>query len=119
MTFIQTQKELTMKRFIFLSVLLMSMVIYGSAFAAEPEAGKKFTFVGKLWKDGMVYVIMDDKYEPTFPTDSIKDATSEFRQCIDDGKYAGIVEITANVEFIARVGSPVLELDKSAFCKRR
>ncbi len=107
-----------MKRLLFLSVLLMSVVICGTAFAAGPKEGKNFTFVGKLQEDGMVYIIQDPKNEATFEISSIKDATPEFRQCIDNGKYKNTVEITAKVFSINNFGS-VIQIDKSSTCKRR
>ena len=125
-----------MKCFIFPTVFLMSILICGNSFAAEPIQGQMYTAVGKIDKTtdtNPAYAVLESPKSPSKLARTVaefgiletnKNATPEFRKCIDNANYKGIVEITAKVKHIeADEGSehviPILTIDKSSTCKRR
>ena len=118
-----------MKRLFFFTVLLMSILIYGTTFAGEPIKGKLFSFTGKITfdKDDTNAYFIEDKSIKTIGVISgheLGDATQEFLRCLGDGKYKGVVEITAMVDFIFQDerrlsgNGAALKIDKSSICNR-
>jgi hypothetical protein len=109
-----------MKRILVVFCVLIILAIGSVAYAISyPEDGKVFTYVGKLDYDkkGGFYIIQDkDGNESLFLPSDLKNATPEFRQCIDNGKYKGIVELTSIITEY-RTGT-TLEINKTATCKR-
>jgi hypothetical protein len=95
-----------MKRLLFLSVLLVSMVICGVALGAEPEVGKSFTFQGQLDEYDGVHTIKDSRFQKHIgiaPVTDVKFAPMSVFKCISDNapdSYKGNIEITAEVNEI-------------------
>lgn len=92
------------------------------SFADEP----KTTIQGKLqYDDGFGVYFIDDKKEGTtyFFQNPLKDATKEFKKCVDDMKYKGNVAITAVVGIdpdgpACRV-CQYFYIEKNSLCKRK
>ena len=107
-------------------VLLVSTI----AFAAQLEKGKSFTFTGKvkLDDDTSAYFVFDErnKVQGVFnEVDVNNNATSEFKKCLGDGKYKGVFEVTAIVDFKFKderrgvSNGASLKIDKSSTCTRK
>ena len=73
--------------------------------------------IAKMDKQYIVFTEQDDEYPYSLPIADLKNATQEFRQCIDDGKYKGLVEITAEI-WMARYGD-TLNIDTASTCIRK
>jgi hypothetical protein len=122
-----------MKQFLFLSIILTSLLISGAAFGDEFEEGNMFTFSGDGYRfksgvgteddSGDMYGIYGKtemgEVVASFSLASIKNAAPEFQQCVEDGKYKGAIEITAKIYSISRIGNFEFEIDNSAICKQR
>ena len=98
-----------MKQFIFLTALTLCCLVCGTAYCAIHE--------------GDLYIINDKLYIKNPYEDAsehgnycklsdLKNATPEFRRCIDDGKYKGIVQI------ITSVNNWDFKIDNKTTCKR-
>ena len=97
-------------------LFLLSATAAIAAVTALPPA--KGTVVGKMKRDKMIVTIQPkDDVPHSFLLDDLKDTTPEFRKCVDDGKYKGVVEITSMVQDY--VHSAGIELNKDATCKRK
>jgi len=122
-----------MKRLLFLLMLLISILIYGKSFGSKPEVGKEFSLtgegyrfmagVGKEDQSGNMFGIEGTISEGgllvgTFRIADLENATPEFRECIGDGNYGGVVEITAKVGSVSRASFFDFKIDKSSTCKR-
>ena len=116
-----------MKRLIFLTVLMMSILICGTALAAEPKVGDKFTFVGKATEEVAhgengeripVYILVEEPSEKYIILDNIYNSTKNFASCFEESQYGGkLIEITAQV--VSLDPSIELKIDKSSICKPR
>ena len=69
---------------------------------------------------GQLYYIDDTEgWQPTFFAKELKNVSPEFRQCLDDLNYQGVVEITAKVDKDNQAGVVSLVLDTASACKHR
>jgi hypothetical protein len=122
-----------MKRILFLTVMLMSILICGTALAAELKVGQNITFVGTIEEriahgEGServrLYLLEDVPENNTrgintvFGADVYANATDAFMDCFLRAEYGKIYEINAKIRKIE--GSSVtLAFDKSSTCKQR
>lgn len=90
-----------MKRLLFLSMLLMSVAICGTAFAAEPEVGQQFVFQGEIGKQDGVDIIKDERFSQHIsfaPAKNAKFAPMDVLYCVQNArKSKGSVKVTAEV----------------------
>lgn len=118
-----------MKRPLFLSVLLMSVLFWGTGFANELEVGKRFTVVGKAYtlrpvqEDGersITYYMLENAEGRCIELIGIENATEEFSRCYDDSLSDDkFIEITATVISIdSDHGNFEIEIDASSICER-
>ena len=91
------------------------------------EVGKTSTFFGpgKRCRNLEMYCIDKNKdfpadYTASFNLSDLKNASPEFKKCVDNGNYKGLIEITAIPDFCspAEEGCTV-KVDKSSTCQRR
>jgi hypothetical protein len=90
-----------MKRLLFLILILMSILIYRTAFAAEPEVGKKFVFQGRIGKQDKVDIIEDERFKRYISFVHAKNARfapMEVLYCVQRAQRTkGHVKVTAEV----------------------
>ena len=82
--------------------------------------GDPITITGKITEKNEygITISVDDDVPHYVDIDNLKDTTADFRQCIENGKYKGIIEITA-ITGSMRADSTDLELDGKSICKRK
>jgi hypothetical protein len=112
----QKQKgELVMKKTV-LVMLSMFVLLFASAAFADDERGTATGKLEMLRQHGVVLINTKSGVVYNFSLD-LERATKAFRECIDDGSYAGLVKVTALID--TKTPTDVgLFLDESATCER-
>ena len=105
---------------IILSILALFVLFITATVFAMPS-GEKVTIVGKMVikKNNFIEINVKDDVPHYLDIDDLKKATKEFRQCVDDGKYKGVVEITTITGTSRDAYSTNLELNSKSTCKRK
>lgn len=121
-----------MKRPLFLSVLLISILFWGTCFANELKVGKRFSVVGKAYtlrpiqEDGersiTYYALENAENDEGRCVDltGMENSTEEFFKCYRDSLLDhNFIEITATVISVDYDhGNFEVEIDTSSICER-
>ncbi|MDL2290785.1 hypothetical protein LJC09_01595 [Desulfovibrio sp. OttesenSCG-928-F20] len=82
-----------------------------------PTVGKKYTILTRLKKYDDRIVTLDQE-RAHIDISQLKNATNEFRTCIDDGNYKGMVRITSVIGGVSAQGLVNFKIDKTSICER-
>jgi len=84
-------------------------------------SGEQVTIVGKITKNEKRYIEINVKGDAPYilDTDDLNKTTKEFRQCIYNGKYQGMIEITTISGFSTTAYETNLQLNSKSVCKRK
>jgi hypothetical protein len=101
------------------------MLFCGTALAAQPKVGEKFTFVGKAEnrvahgekgeRINIYGLVKDSEGEYIILFDNVYNGTKQFVECYESSQTKNtVIEITAIVK-----SNDELKIDKSSTCKKK
>jgi hypothetical protein len=108
-----------MKRCIFLTTLIFVTFIYGTAFGYSWYQEGKLTIENDSIYLHNPHESPKNSHSGVFRLSDLNNVTTEFRKCIEDGKYSGIVGIqSSDSRYDQKKGLSILSIDKKSTCKR-